>query len=293
MRPRELDLERKLGAHDLPGIAESEPIVRELHLPTEPDRLLENAELVADAIADGRNLQGRQGVEIAGSEPPEAAASQAGLLLLFQQLFESNAELGHRLPGMFPDAEVDERVAEVRPWQELGRHVADGAHLARVIGGTGIDPALEQPIADRVGERHVLVVLGRDRGKSGLQAEEIAEEIASDRIRAATGARVLVAGSGLDHAWTLGGGGRRLARGDRVRLPIEFSADLARDIGTRHELRIEGSKPPQGLGDDHIAQQHQQDGCLGFAHPRPRQADLQDCPVRREQLGRDKEGVDR
>ena len=47
-----------LGPADLPGVAQAQPLVRHLHLPAVPDLLVEDAEFVADAVADGRNLQG-------------------------------------------------------------------------------------------------------------------------------------------------------------------------------------------------------------------------------------------
>ena len=184
----------------------------------------------------------------------------------------------------------DQRVAEVRPREELGRHVADRSHLARVIRGARVDPPLEQPVAHRVGERHVLVVLGRDRGKAGLQAEEIAEEIAPDRIRAGTGARMLVAG--VRKVGARGRRGRSLRGITRPRPKPELGTDLRRDLGTRHELRIERPKGAQRLGNNDVAQQHQQQRRLRLARPRQSECDLEARPVRCEQLVRDEKDID-
>ena len=54
--------------------------------------LIEDAELVADAVADRRNLERRQRVEEAGGQPAEAAVAEARLLLLRDQLVEIQPE---------------------------------------------------------------------------------------------------------------------------------------------------------------------------------------------------------
>jgi hypothetical protein len=82
----ELHIESDFRTYDLPGIAEVQPLVRQLNLPPVPDHLIEDAELVSDAVADGRNVQRRQRVHVTGSEPPQAAIAQAGLLLLVDEI---------------------------------------------------------------------------------------------------------------------------------------------------------------------------------------------------------------
>ena len=88
----QLDLHRPLRPHDLPGIAEAQPVVGALLLPAIDDLLVEDAELVADAVAHRGNLERRQRIDEAGSEPPEAAIAQARLLLELQQLVEIQPE---------------------------------------------------------------------------------------------------------------------------------------------------------------------------------------------------------
>ena len=55
--PAELHIAGDFRAHDFPGIAESQPLIRDLDLPAVADRLIEDSELVADAVADRRNVQ--------------------------------------------------------------------------------------------------------------------------------------------------------------------------------------------------------------------------------------------
>ena len=119
----ELHLAAPLGPRDLPGIAVAQPLVGLLHLPAVDDLLLEDAELVADAVAQRRHLERRQRIDEAGREAAEAAVAQARLVLLGQQLLEIQPELGHRGARGVVDAEIDEVVAEVRAHQELGRQI--------------------------------------------------------------------------------------------------------------------------------------------------------------------------
>ena len=90
----ELHFHRPLRPRDLPGIAEAQPLVGLLHLPAVDDLLLEDAELVADAVADRRDLQRRQRIEEAGGEAAEAAVAEAGLVFVREQLVEVEADLG-------------------------------------------------------------------------------------------------------------------------------------------------------------------------------------------------------
>jgi hypothetical protein len=63
-----------------------------LHLPAVDDDLVEDAELVADAVADGRDLQRGQRVHVAGGQPAEAAVAETRLLLVLEQLVEIEVE---------------------------------------------------------------------------------------------------------------------------------------------------------------------------------------------------------
>ena len=63
----------------------AQPVVRTFTLPAVFDRLLEHAIFVAESVAHRRQLHRRHRVEETSSKPPEAAISQAGIRLLFQQ----------------------------------------------------------------------------------------------------------------------------------------------------------------------------------------------------------------
>src|SRR5207253_1409674 len=109
-----------LGADDLPRVAEAQPLVGQLDLPAVADRLVEDAELVADAVADRRYAEGGQRIHVAGGEAAQAAVAEAGLLLVLQQRVEILTDAAEGLLRGVPQPEADEAVAEMGTGQELG-----------------------------------------------------------------------------------------------------------------------------------------------------------------------------
>ena len=81
--PAELHFEVDFRPHDFPGVAEAQPLVRKLDLPAVTNRLIEDAELVADAVANGRDIERRKRVHIARCQTAEPAIAQARLFFLF------------------------------------------------------------------------------------------------------------------------------------------------------------------------------------------------------------------
>ena len=103
---------------------------------------------------------------------------------------KSRPELAHALPHRLEDAEVDQVVAEVRAHEEFGREIRDGARSLLGVGRGGADPALQHAVADRIGQRHVVVVLGGQGRELALHVEEIVEERALDGLLVEVGAAV-------------------------------------------------------------------------------------------------------
>jgi len=164
-----------VGADDLPGVALLQPLVGDFHLPAVADLLVEDAELVADAVADGRDFERGERIQIAGRQPTEAAVAQARLLFEREQRVEVLAERAHCFARVPLDTEVDQVVAQLRPDQELGRQVAGHLDIVRGIGLHCPHPAREHPVAHAVGERHVPVVGGSDAGETRLQTRKVVE----------------------------------------------------------------------------------------------------------------------
>jgi hypothetical protein len=112
-----------IGLGDLPWVSVDQPVVGLLDLPAVVDLLIEDAELVADAVADGRALEGGQRVEIARGQPSQTAVAEPRFLLACQHVVEVLPQRRQRLPGRVLDAEVEQVAAELRPHQEFSREV--------------------------------------------------------------------------------------------------------------------------------------------------------------------------
>jgi hypothetical protein len=126
-----LDQEGDVGFGDLPGVSARQPVVGLLDLPAVVDLLVEDAEFVADAVADRRTLKGGQRVQVARGEPAEAAVAQSRFLLASQDRVEILAHRRQRSLCRPLHAQVQQVVAQLRTHQEFGRQVA--GHLAAEI----------------------------------------------------------------------------------------------------------------------------------------------------------------
>ena len=82
----EADLLGLVHLGDEPGVAQPQPVVGQLHLLAVHDLLLEDAQLVADGVACGGDLQGGHGVQVAGGQAAQAAVAQAGVGLGLKQV---------------------------------------------------------------------------------------------------------------------------------------------------------------------------------------------------------------
>ena len=102
--PPKLHIERDVRAHDLPGVALLQPLVGDFHLPAVADLLVEDAELVADAVADRRHLERRERIQVAGGEPAEPAVAEARLFFQREQRVEVLAERLHGFARIGLDA---------------------------------------------------------------------------------------------------------------------------------------------------------------------------------------------
>ena len=123
----ELDVDRPFGPHQLPRVAEAQPLVGLFDLPAVDDFLVEDPEFIADPVPHRGNLERGERIDEAGRQAAEPAVAQARLLLLRQQFLEIHAEFRHAFPDRVEDSEVDEVVAEMRTHEEFGGQIGDRA----------------------------------------------------------------------------------------------------------------------------------------------------------------------
>ena len=97
--------------------------------------LLEQAVLVTDAVAIGRDAERRHAVEIAGGEPPQSAIAERGVKLGLAQLVEIGAKAFQRGARRLDQLQVRQRVEQQAADQEFDREVIDA--FFRVPPGFG------------------------------------------------------------------------------------------------------------------------------------------------------------
>jgi hypothetical protein len=172
----QLDREEIVRPRDLPGVAVLEPGVGHLGLGTVDDALVEDAVLVADAVAVGRHAQRRERVEETGGEAAEAAVAEPGVPLRFAQIFERVAELAERLATGVDEAEVRHGVAERATHEELEREVVDALGVLLVVAVVRLDPIFDEAVAHGEGQADVrlpvAVDVARQLGQSELQVTQ-------------------------------------------------------------------------------------------------------------------------
>ena len=102
--PGEADLHPHFRMREFPRRSVLQPGVRLLHLIAVDKSLPENAVLVTDPVADGRNSQGGQGIDVAGREPAETAVAQTRFDLDGADAVQVDAQRTHRLLGSLGEA---------------------------------------------------------------------------------------------------------------------------------------------------------------------------------------------
>jgi hypothetical protein len=156
----------------------------QLDLPAVLDALLEDPEVVADAVADRGQGERRERVHEARGQPAKAAVAEAGIALLLQDLAEVGSALrGQALRGLV-EAEVQQAEPEAPPGQELGREVGDALDVVLEVRALGRQPAVHQAVAHGVRER--AVEIGR-RGLARVLRARV-EQVVDDGL--AEGARL-------------------------------------------------------------------------------------------------------
>jgi hypothetical protein len=121
-----------------------------LDLPAVLQLLLEDAELVAQPVAHGRDLQRGERVHQAGGEATEAPVAQPRIGLLVEDLLQRQAVGGQALPRVLEHLEREQVGLEPAPRQVLGGQVVYPLHVELSVAALGADPAVHDAIAGGV-----------------------------------------------------------------------------------------------------------------------------------------------
>ena len=154
-----------VGSGELPRVAVEGPVVGLLDLIAILEGLLEDPELVPDAIAHRGHVQGGQGVEQAGGQPAQAPVSQSGLDVEGLQVPGREAGRGHGLASQGVRAGVDRVLAQLAAQHVLRRQVIDELRVGQVVRPGRPGPAVGEAVADGHGQRPVGILGARRLGR--------------------------------------------------------------------------------------------------------------------------------
>ena len=186
-----------VGGGELPRVAVERPVVGVLDLMAVLEGLLEDPELVPDAVAHGRHVQGGQGIQQAGGQPAQAPVPQPGLHVEILQFPGGEPGSGHGLAGQPGGPGIQRVLAQLAPQHVLRRQVIDELRVGRVVRPGRPGPAVGQAVADGHGQGPVGVLgAGRlDRGAPlvtevvGQVTLELLQGVTRPRIRLESGHR--------------------------------------------------------------------------------------------------------
>ena len=165
---------------EFPGVAETQPFVGIFLLPALRDDLAEQAEIVADAVADGGDRQRRHALHEAGGQPSEAAIAERRVRLAFAQVGETDAEIAKRCLEYRQQPHIVQRIGEQTADQEFQAEVIDPLGAGVVALLLGRQPAVHDAVAQRQRRRLVPVVLGRHAGVLADRKPQLGEDGALD-----------------------------------------------------------------------------------------------------------------
>ena len=165
---------------EFPGVAEAQPFVGIFLLPALRDDLAEQAEIVADAVADRGDRQRRHALHEARRQPPEAAIAERRVRLAFAQIRQTDAEIAERGLEHRQQAHIVQRIGEQPADQEFQAEVIDPLAAGVVALLLGDQPAVHDAVAQRQRRRLVPVVPGGHAGVLADRKPQLGEDRALD-----------------------------------------------------------------------------------------------------------------
>src|SRR6516164_7445661 len=178
-----------LRAADFPWIAETQPFIRRLDLPTFFNGLFEDSEFVSDTITNGRYFEGSQRIHVTGRQPTKAAVSEPRFFLLFEQSVEVVAEFGYRLPHLICYAEVKQVKCDMGAGKIFCGEIGDSASLLALMALDGVYTMAEHSVTHCHRERCIEVVARRYGRHAAHAAKQVVYQRLLDILYAQPGAR--------------------------------------------------------------------------------------------------------
>ena len=133
-------------AHRLPGVPIPGPSVRLLHLLPINEGLAEEAEFIVDAVTNGREVQGAEGIEETSGKATQPTISETHIRLFVEDFCEVLAQFTQRRFGSVVEACVAEIIFQQTAHQILQGKVMQAAHPIAPVKGAGVGAMVEHPV---------------------------------------------------------------------------------------------------------------------------------------------------
>ncbi len=177
-----VDIRGVFGAHDFPRGAEDHPVVRMLDLVSMDELLLEQAELVVNAVADGGQIERGERIKETRGETAETAVAETHVDFALANRFPIDSEILQRVARFVVETGVVEVVLEQPAHQIFEREIVKAADVLLVVHALGGDEAGEDVFAH--GQRGGDPPVARFGGVQIAGKRE--REVAQDRLFEAT-----------------------------------------------------------------------------------------------------------
>ena len=173
-----LNLAGVLGSGNFPYVAVGKPVVRQLHLLAVHHLLAEQAVLVTDGCAHGRQAFTGETVHEAGCQTAQTAVAQRGFRLLGQHVAELDAQFIQRLGVKILTAKIDEIAVQAAAHQKFNGKIIDPLAMLLMAFFAGNHPAIHDLVAGG-GSDGAVQLLGRCLGHGNAV---IALQFADDTV---------------------------------------------------------------------------------------------------------------
>ena len=150
-----------IGSGELPRVAVKRPVIRKLNLLAILEGLLEDPELIPDAIAHRRHVQRGQRVQQARGQPAQPPVPQPGLNVGGLQVLERIPGCGNGLAGEVRGAGIQRVLAQLAAQHVLRRQVIDELRVGHMVCPGRPGPAVSEAVPDGDGQRPVDVLQAR------------------------------------------------------------------------------------------------------------------------------------
>ena len=194
----EADVVGGLRPDEVPRVRRGQPVLRGLDLASVVEALLEQAVLVAQAVAQTGAAQCGHGLHVAGRQPAQPAVAEGGVRLIVGEFGEAEAQLVECLFGDVAQPEIDRGVLEEPADEELHGQVVDALAVIGPGPAGRFEPGGHRPVADRVGQGESPVGL---RGVVRILADgelEVVQQPPAERVGGRLGQREIVTVNATD-----------------------------------------------------------------------------------------------